>query len=220
MEHVLVGRRRGQLAPDTPRSGLAPHVFALLDELRLPHGVMAEPEDVRLDPLRARIDRRRHVALCRMRACGIPYGAAQESVAAGGVESLTVVWRLRFTPATEAVIELAGLRGVTLRQAAAGALRAEAARLAADDRLGAGALVGLAEAAAEAGAGDLVREWLAELAGPRLAASTLAELIALIALIDRILRGPPRRVAGRPGRRDPGRGRRVRAAADRSRRSC
>ena len=204
MEHVLIGRRRGRLAPDTPRSGLAPHVFALLDELRLPHGVMAGPEDVRLDPLRSRIDRRRHVALCRMRACGIPYGAALDSAAAGGVESLTIVWRLRFTPASEAVIELVGLRGVTLRQAAAGALRAEAARLAADDRLGAAALLGLAEAAAEAGAGDLAREWFAELAGPRLAASTLAELIALLALIDRICAGHLVGLPADPGDAVPG----------------
>ena len=60
MEQVLVGRHRGHLAPGTPRSGLAPHVFALMDELRLP-GVpakgkpaMTEPEDIRLDPLPAR----------------------------------------------------------------------------------------------------------------------------------------------------------------------
>jgi hypothetical protein len=189
MEQVLVGRHRGHLAPGTPRSGLAPHVLSLMDALRLPRGAMQEPEDVRLDPLRSPIDRRRHVALARMHACGIPYGTELESVAAGGVESLTSVWRLMFTPTTEAVIELAGLRGVTLQQAAMGALRAEAGRLAADDKLGAMALVALTASAADAGAGELVREWLAELTGKRLAEATLAELIALIALIDRILAG-------------------------------
>nr|MBA3500496.1 VWA containing CoxE family protein [Deltaproteobacteria bacterium] len=195
MEQVMVGRHRGHLAPGTPRSGLAPHVFALMDELRLP-GVpakgkpaMTEPEDIRLDPLRSPLDRRRHVALARMRACGVPYGTELESVAAGGVESLTSVWRVMFTPATEAVIELAGLRGVTLRQAAMGALRAEALRLAAAEALSAKALVALTETAAEAGAGELVREWLAELTGKRLAEATLGELIALIAAIDRILAG-------------------------------
>jgi Mg-chelatase subunit ChlD len=208
MEHVLVGRRRGRLARGTPRSGLAPHVLALLDELRLPHVEMTEPVELRLDPLRSPLDRRRHVALCRMRACGIPYGTAQDSAAAGGVESLTVVWRLWFTPTSEALIELAGLRGVTLRQAAAGALRADAARLAAEDRLGTLALVALTDAAAEAGAGELVREWLAELAGPRLAESTLTGLIALIALVDRIAAGhavglPATPAAAVPGELDP-----------------
>lgn len=189
MQTVLVGHQRGRLAPGTPRSGLGPHVAALLDELRLPAGAMPEPVDVRLDPLRSPLDRRRHVALCRLRACGIPYGAEQESVAAGGLESLTVTWRVKLTPATDAMIELAGLRGVTLRQASSGSLRAERARLEADDKLTATALVALTEGAAEAGAGELASEWLAELTGPRLAEATLAELIALIALVDRILAG-------------------------------
>jgi Mg-chelatase subunit ChlD len=199
MEHVLVGRRRGRLADGTPRSGLGPHVGALLTELRLPAAQMVEPEDIRLDPLRSRLDRRRHVALCRLRACGVPYASELPSVAAGGVETLTVVWRIRMTPATEAMIELAGLRGVTLRQAAAGALRAERARLVAEDRLGPAVLIALTEAAANAGAGELAGEWLAELAGPRLADATLAELIALVALIDRVLAG---HVVGLPSAED------------------
>ncbi|MGE0403553.1 MAG: DUF5682 family protein, partial [Kofleriaceae bacterium] len=189
MQAVLVGHQRGRLAPDTPRSGLGPHVAALMTELKLPMGAMPEPIDIRLDPLRSPLDRRRHVALARMRACGIPYGAEQESIAAGGLESLTTSWRIKLTPATEAMIELAGLRGVTLKQASAGALRAERARLDVDDKLTAVSLVTLAEAAAEAGAGELVGEMLAELTGPRLSEATLSELIALIALIDRILAG-------------------------------
>ncbi len=192
MQNVMVGRTRGHLAPETPRSGLAPHVLALLDELRLPRGAklaMAEPEDLRLDPLRSPLDRRRHVALARMAACGIPYGTQSEGVGIGGVESLTSRWRVMFTPSTEAVIELAGLRGVTLEQAATGALRAEHGRQAADDKLTAVALVELTASAAEAGAGALVREWLVELCGPRLAEATLTELIALVALLDRIVAG-------------------------------
>ncbi len=192
MEHVLVGRRRGHLAPETPRSGLGPHVAELFAELRLPwtqDAVSADPIDLRLDPLRSILDRRRHVALCRLRACGAPYATEAASTAQAGLESLTVGWRVKLSPATEAMIELAGLRGVTLRMASAGSLRAERARLAAEDRLTAIALLGLAEAAAEAGAGELVRELLAELTGARLAEATLAELIALLALIDRIVAG-------------------------------
>jgi Mg-chelatase subunit ChlD len=189
MESVLVGSRRGHLADGTPRSGLGPHVAALLAELRLPHAQMTEAEDIRLDPLRSPIDRRRHVALARLRACGVPYARELASTAAGGVESLTATWRIQMTPTTEAMIELAGLRGVTLRQAAAGSLRAERARLEAEDRLRAGTLVALAEAAGEAGAGELARDWLVELCGPRLVEATLAELIALVALVDRVMAG-------------------------------
>jgi len=190
MEQVLVGRQRGHLAPGTPRSGLAPHVAELFAELSLPYATaQAEPLDLRLDPLRSLIDRRRHVALCRLRACGVPYATQAESTAQAGLESLTVGWRIKLSPATEAMVELAGLRGVTLRQASQGALRAERARLEADDKLTAVALVALADAAAEAGAGELVTELLGELTGKRLAEATLAELIALLALIDRIAAG-------------------------------
>lgn len=199
MQNVMVGHHRGHLANGTPRSGLAPHVFALLDELRLPHKGMLEPVDLRLDPLRSPIDRRRHVALARMRACGIPYGTEEESPGIGGVESLHSAWKLHFTPSSEAVIELAGLRGITLKQAAAGTLRAEHARLVKDDKLTAIALVGLAESAADAGIGDLAHEWLLDLTGPRLAESTLTELIALIALLDRITAG---HVVGLPTDKD------------------
>ncbi len=187
MEAVLVGRERGRLAEGTPRSGLAPHVGALLAELRLPVG--PEPVDLRLDPLRSRIDRRRHVALARLRACGVPYAEEGEASAAGGVESLTTTWRARWTPATEALIELAGLRGVTLRQASAGALRAERARLALADKLVVMSLLALVVAAAEAGAGEIVSEVLVELTGPRLAEATLPELIAMLGVIDRIASG-------------------------------
>ncbi len=189
MEQVLVGRTRGRLAEGTPRSGLAPHVFELLAALKLPVAPTPEPLELRLDPLRSRLDRRRHVALCRLRACGIPYGSEQESVAAGGVESLTTSWKVKLTPSTEAMIELAGLRGVTLRQAAAGALRADRARLDAADELTVKALIELCTGAAAVGAGELTSEWLAELAGARLAEATLAELITLIALLDRIVAG-------------------------------
>lgn len=192
MEQVLVGRQRGHLAPSTPRSGLAPHVAELAAELGLPFAnapLSADPTDLRLDPLRSKLDRRRHVALCRLRACGVPYATQAESTAPAGLESLTVGWRIQLGPATEAMIELAGLRGVTLRQASQGTLRAERARLDGNDALTAAALVDLAGDAAEAGAGDLVAELLAELTGPRLAEATLRELIALVALVDRIAAG-------------------------------
>ena len=195
MEKVMVGSQRGHLADGTPRSGLGPHVAALLAELRLPHAQMVEPEDIRLDPLRSPIDRRRHVALCRLRACGVPYAMELASTAAGGVDTLTASWRIHMSPATEAMIELAGLRGVTLRQAAAGSLRATRARLEGEDRLVPGALIALTEVAADAGAGELVRDWLGELCGARLAEAKLGELVALVALIDRIV---ARHVVGLP----------------------
>ena len=73
MQQVLIGARHGRLAPGTPRSGLGPHVERLLAELRLP-GPGEPRTELRLDPLRSDLDRRRHVALQRLVACGVAYG--------------------------------------------------------------------------------------------------------------------------------------------------
>jgi hypothetical protein len=188
LERTLVGRQRGALAAATPRSGLGPHVAALLAGLRLP-GPAAVAEDgveLRLDPLRAPIDRRRHVALARLAACGVPYGTEDSVEGVGGAVALTRRWTVRWRPATEAMLELAGVRGVTLRQAAAGAVRRERARLGEADALTPGRRIALVETAAEAGLGDVVLEELSALAGPALAEQTLDDLVTLLTVIDRI----------------------------------
>jgi Family of unknown function (DUF5682) len=75
--------RLGRLAAGTPRSGLGPHVEALLAELRLP-GAGRPParRDLRLDPLRSRLDRRRVVAVHRLTVCSLPYAEPFAQVAA------------------------------------------------------------------------------------------------------------------------------------------
>ncbi|MBI3267793.1 MAG: VWA domain-containing protein [Planctomycetes bacterium] len=189
LDQVLVGRSRGRLAPGTPRSGLLPHVVALLAELGLPGpgARSTDPVRLRLDPLRSELDRRRQVALARLAVAGVPYGAQQAPTGAG--ETLTRVWNVAWTPATEARLELAGLRGVTLRQAAAGTLRAEAARLAAEDRLGARARLDGLRGAAEAGLAELARERLLDLMGPFLRDAGLVETVEAHLLVERIARG-------------------------------
>jgi Mg-chelatase subunit ChlD len=187
MGSALVGRRQGRLAPGTPRSGLGPHVEALLAELRLP-GSGDEPADVRLDPLRSPLDRRRHVALQRLTICGVPYATLLETDALGA-ESLTQHWRLSWQPATAAMIDLAGLRGVTLAQAAEGALRVKRAEIAEDGEVGPAAQLAGVQAAAECGLDRLAEEWIRELAGSFLRDAGLAELIAALDALERIGRG-------------------------------
>ena len=117
MEGVLVGNRRGALAPGTPESGLVASVTKLIADLRLP-GPGDRPTVLRLDPLRSPLDRRREIALQRLDAARIRYAAQQETAGAGGVQTLTTVWFVQWTPTTDATLAAAGLRGVTLRQAA------------------------------------------------------------------------------------------------------
>ncbi|GAA3300402.1 hypothetical protein GCM10020218_092080 [Dactylosporangium vinaceum] len=110
MESVLVGDVRGALAPGAPRSGLRPAAEALLEELRLP-GPGTAARDVRLDPLRSELDRRRDVALRRLGVCRIPYAEHTAVEGAGGVDALTTRWRIEWTPGTEAMLDVAGMRG-------------------------------------------------------------------------------------------------------------
>ncbi|MDA1015314.1 MAG: DUF5682 family protein, partial [Planctomycetota bacterium] len=125
MESVLVGTRRGSLPPDTPRSGLAPHVESLLQQLNLPGPTtLGEKKQLRLDPLRSRLDRARVVTFERLSACGVPYASPVEPEQGLSRENLTEVWDVEWQHATAAMIELSSARGATLRQATSGALHA------------------------------------------------------------------------------------------------
>jgi Mg-chelatase subunit ChlD len=191
LERVLVGQRRGRLPADAPRSGLAPHLHELLSALGLPAVTTptSSPVDVRLDPLRSDLDRRRHVTLERLSACGVPYGTRGAVTGLGQTDALGTAWRIRVMPATEAMVEMAAIRGVTLTQAAEGTLRATRARLEAEDRFTARTELDLLERAAECGLGELVREGLLELVGPFVGHAGLTELVAAAALLERVVRG-------------------------------
>ncbi|MFF8195566.1 DUF5682 family protein [Streptomyces bobili] len=192
MERVLVGTRTGRPAPDAPRCGLAPAVEADVAELGLPGPADGGPgavRDMRLDPLRSDLDRRRELLLRRLTVCGVPYGEAKEVVGAGGAEAVTSRWEVRWTPATAAMLTAAGVRGVTAAQAAEGVLR-ERRRLERDEGgpTAAQALDGLA-GAAECGLTALADERLADIAEVLPLAGTLPELLAGLALLDRLRAG-------------------------------
>ncbi|MEU5341970.1 DUF5682 family protein [Streptomyces sp. NPDC020766] len=192
MERVLVGTRGGRPAPGAPRSGLAPAVEAELAALGLPgpdsHGTDAT-RDLRLDPLRSDLDSRRELLLQRLTVCGVPYGEAKEVVGAGGSEALTSRWEVRWTPATAAMLTAAGVRGVTPAQAAEGLLRER--RRAERDEGGptaAQTLHGLRQAA-ECGLPALTDERLADVRDVLPQSATLPELLAALALLDRLRAG-------------------------------
>ncbi|WP_318196404.1 vWA domain-containing protein [Streptomyces sp. MCL20-2] len=189
LERVLVGARTGRPAPDAPRSGLSPAVEAETAALALPGPGDAHekaPRDLRLDPARSALDRRRELLLRRLTVCGIPYAQEQEVTGAAGGEGLTTRWRVRWTPATAAMLTAAGARGVTPAQAAEGVLRQRhAAERAEGGPTAAQVVRGLAEAAA-CGLPAPADDRLAELAAVLPASGTLPELLAGLDLLDRI----------------------------------
>ncbi|MFD5777579.1 vWA domain-containing protein [Streptomyces fungicidicus] len=212
MERVLVGTRTGRPAPAAPRSGLVPAVEAELARLSLPgpqEGGPGPARDLRLDPLRSDLDRRRELLLRRLTVCGVPYAEAREVVGAGGAEALTSRWEVRWTPATAAMLTAAGVRGVTPAQAAEGVLR-QRRRQEADEGgpTAAQALEGL-ERAAECGLTVLAGERLDDVADILPTAAALPELLAGLALLDRLRAG---QVPGLPA--DPDRDARAAAAAE------
>ncbi|MFJ8109284.1 DUF5682 family protein [Streptomyces sp. NPDC096132] len=191
MERVLVGTRTGRPAPRAPRSGLAPAVEAEVGALGLPgpESGTGAARDLRLDPLRSDLDRRRELLLRRLSVCGVPYGEARDVVGAGGAQALTSRWEVRWTPATAAMLTAAGVRGVTAAQAAEGVLR-ERRRVERDEggSTGAQVLEGLARAA-ECGLPALADERLDDVAEVLPQAGTLPELLAGLALLDRLRSG-------------------------------
>lgn len=185
---VLVGSRTGRAAADAPRSGLAPAVEAELGHLGLPGPARppAAPELIRLDPLRSARDRQREVLLQRLAACGVPYAERVATLGAGGTEALGTRWRVAWSPSVAAMLPVAGVWGVTLEQAAEGALRA--ARRRQDEEGGptpAQAIAAL-EAAAECGLPALSWERLEEFAQLLPTAGTLQDLLDAMALADRV----------------------------------
>ncbi|MFZ3494818.1 vWA domain-containing protein [Streptomyces sp. 5.8] len=191
LERVLVGTRSGRPAPAAPRSGLAPAVEDAVAALGLPGPADTGPaaRDLRLDPLRSDLDRRRELLLRRLTVCGIPYATSTPVTGAGAGEAVTTRWEVRWTPATAAMLTAAGIRGVTPAQAAEGLLR-ERRRAEQDDGgpTAAQSIDGLAEAAA-CGLPALADERLTELGESVPATGTLPQLLAALGLLDRIRAG-------------------------------
>ncbi|MFI5801283.1 DUF5682 family protein [Streptomyces sp. NPDC051561] len=189
LEDVLVGGRTGRPAPAAPRSGLGPAVETETAALSLPGPADAyekTPRDLRLDPARSTLDRRRELLLRRLTVCGIPYAQEQAVTGAAGTEGLTTRWQVRWTPATAAMLTAAGARGVTPAQAAEGVLRQRhAAERAEGGPTAAQVVRGLTEAA-ECGLPASADERLTELAAVLPASGTLPELLAGLDLLDRI----------------------------------
>ncbi|MFE2147194.1 DUF5682 family protein, partial [Streptomyces sp. NPDC059456] len=189
LEAVLVGAARGRITPHAPRSGLGPSVEAELAELRLPGPEDPAPREVRLDPLRSPLDRRREVLLQRLAVCGASYGEPLDVAATGDGTALGTKWRLTWTPSVPARLDLAGVRGVTAAQAASGTLRETARRATADGGpTPAQILTGLA-AAARCDLPDLVGVRLGEAAETLPQTATLPELLDSLDLLEALSRG-------------------------------
>ncbi|MER6562163.1 DUF5682 family protein, partial [Streptomyces sp. NPDC001027] len=163
-----------------------PSAEAELAALRLPGPDDPGPREIRLDPLRSVLDRRREVLLQRLAACHVRYGEPVGVAGTGDGTALTTRWKLAWTPAVPVRLDLAGVRGVTPAQAAEGTLR-EAHRHESAATC-AHVIAGL-RAAARCDLSALVGERLADAADMLPSAATLPELLDAVDLLEALRRG-------------------------------
>ncbi|BFV61064.1 DUF5682 family protein [Kitasatospora sp. CMC57] len=189
LETVLVGTERGRTAPGTPRSGLGPSVEAELAELRLPAPEDPEQRELRLDPLRSPLDRRRETLLQRLAVCGVGYGESVQVAGTGDASALTTRWRVSWTPSAAARLDLAGVRGVTAELAAAGTLRERTRLETADGGPSCTQLLDGLRAAAACDLPALVGERLSDAAELLPATASLPELLNALDLLEALRRG-------------------------------
>ncbi|MFE5300605.1 DUF5682 family protein [Streptomyces sp. NPDC056632] len=189
LEAVFVGTARGRISPHALRSGLGPSVEDELAELRLPRPDDPDRRDLRLDPLRSPLDGRREVLLQRLLVIGASYGEPLAVASTGDGTALGTKWRATWTPSVPARLDLAGVRGVTAAQAAAGTLAATARREAAEggptpDQV----LAGLA-AAARCDLPELVAARLREASAVLPDSADLPVLLQALDLLEGLRRG-------------------------------
>lgn len=186
VEGILVGSGWGRVAPGTPRSGLGPAVEAELAALRLPGPDAPGPREIRLDPLRSDLDRRREVLLQRLAVCHALYGEPVEVAGTGDGTALTTRWRVSWTPSVPVRLDLAGVRGVTAAQAAEGTLR-EAYRH--ETAATCAHVIGGLLASARCDLPGLVAERLADAAEMLPSAAILPELLEALDLLEALRLG-------------------------------
>ncbi|MET9625213.1 DUF5682 family protein, partial [Streptomyces sp. NPDC006464] len=189
LEAVFVGTARGRISPHAPRSGLGPSVEDELARLRLPRPEEPEPREVRLDPLRSPLDGRREVLLQRLLVIGASYGEPVAVAATGDGTALGTKWRLTWTPSVPARLDLAGVRGVTAEQAAAGTLGETARREAAEGGPTAAQILTGLTAAARCDLPELVDARLREASVLLPETADLPELLEALDLLEGIRRG-------------------------------
>ncbi|MFE7468606.1 DUF5682 family protein [Streptomyces sp. NPDC057499] len=189
LQTVFVGTARGRITPHAPRSGLGPSVEAELAELRLPRPDDPDRRDLRLDPLRSPLDGRREVLLQRLLVIGASYGEPLDVANTGDATALGTKWRLTWTPSVPARLDLAGARGVTAAQAAAGTLAATAHHETAEGGpTPAQILTGLT-AAARCDLPELVDTRLREASAVLPHSADLPELLQALDLLEGLRRG-------------------------------
>jgi Mg-chelatase subunit ChlD len=195
-QNVLVGTKRGRLPIGTPRSGLSVQVEAAIHRLKLPgpEEMDAEPRELRLDPLRSKLDRSRAVLFRRLNMIGVHYATRFDTEGIGDRENLTEAWKAQWTGATTSMLEAAGINGVTLTQVCESAVRrispSESNESDAESaQFHPATILSRITAAAECGLGGTVKSLLQQIDSAFLQNASVDQLVQAAVLKQRISSG-------------------------------
>ena len=119
LEQVLIGDRRGRLAPGSPVSPLRESIVAELRAARVDPG---KPQEWTLTPLRGGLDLIRHVLFTRLMIAGISFATSTSGTQWRGAETTATTWTTGWSAATDATIQLATAQGLSIEQIATTAL--------------------------------------------------------------------------------------------------
>ncbi|MDO5067929.1 MAG: DUF5682 family protein [Propionibacteriaceae bacterium] len=119
LEQVLIGDRRGQLAPGSPVSPLRESITT---ELRAARVNPERDEEWTLTPLRGGLDLTRHILFTRLMVAGISFASPTSGTQWRGAETTATTWTTRWSAATDATIQLATAQGLDVAQVATTAL--------------------------------------------------------------------------------------------------
>lgn len=115
LEQVLIGQRRGQLAPGSPPSPLRESIVAELHAARVSP---ERPQQWSLTPLRGGLDLTRHVLFTRLMVAGISFATPTSGTQWRGAETTATTWRTEWSAATDASIQLTTAKGLNPDQVA------------------------------------------------------------------------------------------------------
>ncbi|WP_185711191.1 DUF5682 family protein [Arachnia propionica] len=119
LEQVLIGDRRGELAPGSPVSPLRQSIVTELRDARVDPD---RDEEWSLTPLRGGLDLIRHILFTRLMVAGISFASPTSGTLWRGAETTATTWTTRWTAATDATIEVATAKGLSTEQIATTAL--------------------------------------------------------------------------------------------------
>lgn len=119
LQEVLVGDKRGAVAPAAPHPALVVEVKRQLASVKLPSEIKEPSKTLRVDPFSGHTALKRHVLFKQLEVLGIPYTTDKTEGTQRGLKAQGYTITCTWSPGAETATNLAAAHGVTVEQAVA-----------------------------------------------------------------------------------------------------